>query len=296
MTEPIVGQFAHVVVALDGSDTAERALPVARALAEAGGSRLSLVTAAVHEDHIPTARRIQRKAAAALGRPVDTEVVVGQPAATPLLAFLERHHDAVVVMTTHARTAIGELLLGSVADEVVGRSPIPVVLVGPDVKLPEAGAAYHDVIVCVDGTPPSELLLPVAAAMHHELHMHPWLFEVVRPGDGHGARFDVFESAYVHRAADTLHQLGIEADWDTGHDRDTARAIVRFAEDRIDPVIAIATHGRHPRQRISDASVTVTVARAAPCPVLVLGPGFVRPTVEPASTRARSSREEVRHA
>ena len=268
--------FSKIVVALDGSPAAERALPVVGALATTTGAPITLVTVAVHDDHVSAAERVLRGATLQLDQASNCEVLVGLPVAKMLLGYLHPDPGAVVVMATHARTAVGDLLLGSVADEMVRRSPVPVVLVGPHAELPARGARYRELVACLDGRDDAKRLLPIVTRMQHNYGMHPWLFEVLTeaavpdltPGG------DVLETNYVHRMADELRRAGVEADWDVGHDDDRARAIVAFADIRAAPIVALATHGRDALERLRAASVTVTVARSASCPVLVIGPAF----------------------
>lgn len=271
---------SRIIVPLDGSDASARAIPVAAAFASQLNLPMTLMTVAVHEDHVPTAQQILHDAAAAFDREVERDVVVGDATGGQIVRYLEDAPSALAVMSTHARRAVGELFLGSVADEVVRRSAVPVVLVGPHAELPEGRARYRDLIVCVDGRPEAEHLLPLAAGLHRDMGLHPWLFQVVDP-DGVAAvdTGDVLEASYVHRLASHMDAPAGEIDYDVGHDRDRADAILRFADTRRSPLIAIATHGRHPLDRLSSASVTVAVARGAPCPVLVIGPAY-RPVVE----------------
>lgn len=267
--------FSKIVVPLDGSDASARALPVAVALSKTTTAPIVLVTVAVHDDHVAEAERVLRRAAEHLDQPSDRKVLVGLPAAKQLLDYLHPDRGAVVVMSTHARTAVGDLLLGSVADEVVRRSPVPVVLVGPHAPLPAKGSTYRDVVACVDGRHEAERLLPLVSLLGSKYSMHPWLFEVLIPdGLPATAEGDILETNYVHHLADELLLGGVEADWDVGHNADRADAIVEFAAFRDAPIIVLATHGRAALDRLRAASVTVTVARSASCPVLVVGPAF----------------------
>jgi nucleotide-binding universal stress UspA family protein len=50
-------------------------------------------------------------------------------AASGILAAIERHQPGFLVMGTHARTGISRLLQGSVAESVLQRSPVPVLVV-----------------------------------------------------------------------------------------------------------------------------------------------------------------------
>jgi nucleotide-binding universal stress UspA family protein len=59
--------------------------------------------------------------------PVETDVVEGVPK-TAILDYVDEGID-MVVMGTHGRTGLDHYLIGSVAEKVVRRSPVPVVTV-----------------------------------------------------------------------------------------------------------------------------------------------------------------------
>ena len=60
--------------------------------------------------------------------PVETAVVEGVPKAV-ILDYVEGEEMDMVVMGTHGRTGLDHYLIGSVAEKVVRRSPVPVVTV-----------------------------------------------------------------------------------------------------------------------------------------------------------------------
>ncbi|GGO00155.1 universal stress protein [Haloarcula pellucida] len=60
--------------------------------------------------------------------PVETAVVEGVPR-SEILAYVEDERSDLVVMGTHGRTGLDHYLIGSVAEKVVRRSPVPVVTV-----------------------------------------------------------------------------------------------------------------------------------------------------------------------
>lgn len=62
------------------------------------------------------------------GREVDTEIEEGYPAAV-IVSYAEEHGIDQIVMGSHGRTGVKRLLLGSVAEAVVRRSPVPVTVV-----------------------------------------------------------------------------------------------------------------------------------------------------------------------
>lgn len=66
--------------------------------------------------------------AAERGRKLETEVVTGKPARRIVAKVEDDPYDAIVI-GSHGREGLSRLLLGSVAEKVVRRSPIPVLVV-----------------------------------------------------------------------------------------------------------------------------------------------------------------------
>jgi len=60
--------------------------------------------------------------------PVETDIVEGVPK-TAILDYVDERGMDLVVMGTHGRTGLDHYLIGSVAEKVVRRSPVPVVTV-----------------------------------------------------------------------------------------------------------------------------------------------------------------------
>ena len=147
--------FDSVLVPLDGSDFAERALPVAEQLASRPGTILNLVqvvpapvagivsipvevgrsrgdTAYVPgklEDLVEVTNDYLTKTAAGLDKAAATnkDVLVG-PTAESLLQYVSEKRIDVVVMTSHGRGGFVRAALGSVTDRLVG-SNAPVLVV-----------------------------------------------------------------------------------------------------------------------------------------------------------------------
>ncbi len=127
--------FRTLVVPLDGSELAERALPYATALAATAGGKIVLVRVAlapvpatldgatwVQEQSAAIAEAEQYLAlvASKVGArvPVEMSVPYGRAAECILDSIVEYAADA-VVMATHGRTGLQHLLVGSVAEAVI---------------------------------------------------------------------------------------------------------------------------------------------------------------------------------
>lgn len=69
-----------------------------------------------------------RKRAEERGLTVETEVATGKGARV-IIKYAEEHGTDHIVMGSHGRSGISRVLLGSVAEKVVRRSPVPVTIV-----------------------------------------------------------------------------------------------------------------------------------------------------------------------
>ena len=133
-----------ILVPLDGSPLAEAALPRAVELAEGSGARLLLLRAA-HAAALPgvdateaqvraveeaeaylaeVAKRLTGTRVANL----ETSVWYG-PAAYAIVEGARLHKADLIVMTTHGRSGLRRLILGSVAESVLRGTTTPILLV-----------------------------------------------------------------------------------------------------------------------------------------------------------------------
>lgn len=137
----------NILVGIDGSEPANRALELAEDLSGQYGAALLLVTVLkpapavatelIAPPVVPTPaeiqnaqRDLQRRAGElrARGRTVDTQVEVGDPAST-LLAIADRRTADVVVAGRSGKGALARAILGSVTTRLLHTSDRPVLIV-----------------------------------------------------------------------------------------------------------------------------------------------------------------------
>jgi nucleotide-binding universal stress UspA family protein len=125
----------NILVALDGSGAATRALKEAIALARANGASIRLVHA--HEEpliygeiavYVPREKmaELQRRHSEDILRPA--EVLAG-PIGQTIAAHAERQGCDLIVMGRHGRSTVSDVLVGSVAMKVLHATRLPVLLV-----------------------------------------------------------------------------------------------------------------------------------------------------------------------
>jgi nucleotide-binding universal stress UspA family protein len=123
--------FERVLVPLDGSSAAEEALPVARRLATDLSAPIQLVRIASQTDdgvNRPDVELYLRSLIPRLdsGMPIRWEIGNGDPA-IELIARI-RGTD-LLVMTTHGEGGVRQWCIGSVAEKLVRRAPVPPLLI-----------------------------------------------------------------------------------------------------------------------------------------------------------------------
>ena len=133
-----------LLVPLDGSALAEAALPRAAEMARATGARLILLRAVqAHTfpgaDPIPAQVNAVRDAEAYLTEVAERMGVLGVreikrsvwygPAAAAIVEAAQFNHADLIVMTTHGRTGVGRLVMGSVAESVLRGTTAPILIV-----------------------------------------------------------------------------------------------------------------------------------------------------------------------
>ena len=261
--DPSTAPATELVVALDGGFFAERSLEAADALAAASGLPLRLVTVRPTPADLPSAESYLARVARRAPRVSDLTVEIDSDVATSLAAAAAG--GALVVMATHARRAVGEVLFGSVADEVLRAADRPVLLVGPNAGVPDP--TFSTIVLPEDGGPGGRRLRPHAQAWSEHLAAVAWVIQVVSiPADI--PRTDVLEAAHVKRVATSL---GRSAEWEVLRSADPAAQIVDFAADRRSGLIALSIPARHRVGPDVAGGVALQVVRHAPCPVLALG-------------------------
>jgi len=131
--------YRRIVVALDGSETAEQVLPHAEALAERFGAQLILLRAtpvagvppdALDADRRETDRYLTELShrLAAMGLQVHYQRLEGLP--TELIAQHARTQDAdLIALTSHGHGGARDTLFGHVAEAVILTAPCSLLIV-----------------------------------------------------------------------------------------------------------------------------------------------------------------------
>lgn len=172
--------------------------------------------------------------------------------------------DALWCVGSRGRTALGELLFGSVSADLVRDAEVPLVVVGRQAVTRPEGSVLA---VALDGSDMAETILPAAVALARSLGLGIRLLQV---GHAH-VPGDSADSAYLARLAEQLPHPE-RADYDTLQG-DADDELVDYVS-RTDDVamLAMATRGIPAGARISVPSTAMRVLRRSAVPILMLHP------------------------
>jgi nucleotide-binding universal stress UspA family protein len=273
---------SRLVVPLDGSPRAERALPHVRLVAERAGLPVVLL-GAISPSGRPEVGSVldylEARADALALDGVETRIV--ESPAAEAIANEAAQEGSLVWMATHGRGGLGQAVLGSVAEEVVRRSDHPVMLVGSHADSHERAVPDRLLVLCLDGSKQAEVMIDEGIAWARLLGLRIFVAEVFPPEPARPAvpGEPPPEAHYVRRVAERISAAGIAVDWDVLHDDHPADAIVRYADESDAAYVAMATHGRGGLARLTAGSVAMSVVHHSPCPVLVRRPHLLDASV-----------------
>jgi nucleotide-binding universal stress UspA family protein len=256
---------SEIVVPLDGSKLAERAVSVAGSLAARFGAKVVLLTTDWLEVRETALEYLQGVAATLSGVTVETVELGARDVAVAINSFTRTRPGSMICMTTHGRGGFRWALIGSVAEEVVQIAESPVLLVGRRCApwLP----ADLRVVMCHDGSADAGELVDVAAGFARAADAPLWIATVMHPLDVESAENprELFAPVVARLAGTRIESKTwlIRSPYPTG-------ALVDFAEEHSVSMLVMATHGRQGAARVFVGSVTMGVLNNAPCPVLTV--------------------------
>lgn len=206
---------------------------------------------------------------------VRTVVRQGDPAEEIQQAALELGAD-LLALTTHGRSGLRRVLMGSVAEELVRRGTLPVLLARPG--CPRPGFELRDILVPLDGTARSarilDLVKPLAAgrgSLVRLVHVVvPITISVPLAGVSTTAPSEVRDPRpELRELARPLKDAGIKVrvHVSSGY---AAAEILRVAREAGSDLIAMATSGRRGLARLFLGSVAEELLRDTDRPILLL--------------------------
>jgi nucleotide-binding universal stress UspA family protein len=292
---------AHLIVPLDGSRSAEAALPLASAIAARLKASVTLLhllerepPRTIHgEPHLHTAETAERYLAGLAssrfpeGLTVSFHVDTGEVAnvARGIAEHGSELHADMLVMCVHGRRGVSEALFGSLAQKSLALGRVPVLMVRPSWTGP---FACRSILVPLDGKPSHVPALDSAAELARAFGARLDLLTVVptfgslRDGNWAASRLLPGTAARVlemseSQARDYLAARAAEATVAAGSAAaarvlrgDPTRRILKSARSLRSDLVVLATHGKAGAGAFWAGSVGSRVCAASLCPVLLV--------------------------
>jgi nucleotide-binding universal stress UspA family protein len=297
--------FTKMLIPLDGSRTAEKVLPYARAL---GGvlkipvELLAVVDIGEMATHITASKArfldtmvqdaerssldyLKGVAAKATGVNIKCNVEKGRPEEV-VIEKAAADKNTLIAMATHGRSGLNRWMLGSVTEKVLRGCENPLLLVRASEEInAEEKIQIKSVIVPLDGSELAERALPPVVALAKAMNLEVVLFRaysipysVYSGTDGYTAiDFEELLAGVKDEAVEYLEKKTAELKKDglakvsyVAKEGFSADEIIALGRATADNLIAMCSHGRSGVKRWVLGSVTETVVRHSGEPVLVV--------------------------
>ena len=300
--------FKRILVPLDGSATAERALPIALRLARVINGTIVLLrvvntnwpSQTTLTQQLPAAARFEAEKylheLVKSGRfpqvSIETLVSFGIEAPT-ILSTITTHQIDLVVISGCEYSNINRWVVGSVVDKVAWHAEVPVMLLHHDeVALadPHLGPPRMlRILVPLNGSvdaevalnPAAELIASLASPLSGTIHMmrvikHGTSDEEVHLQQANDYLQHTLERIRKGELAPAVTQYKITTTWSVTVDTDVTHSIITTVEKAIDmggyDIIAITTHGLASLSRWIRGGTTESVYRHVRQPLLIVQP------------------------
>jgi nucleotide-binding universal stress UspA family protein len=294
--------YEKIVIPLDGSELAERALDYVTGLAVASPVQVTLLHVCTPDqsesgssrfwtyllEHAAQVLRSRLEEAASEGSTVDSTVLFGHPA-EEILTYAEKNKVGLIAMTTHGRSGVRRFAMGSVAARVARHSAVPVLLARSDAPQETISSKWPEkrVLVLLDGSERAEQVLPhvtdhakIGGAEVVLLRvLEPLSSPAFYPPDMPGNWEELAEQMMAHLEEECvgyfaglkrrLRNAGIRVTSETLEGNTWDEILGYIEKDGID-LVALTSHGRSSIARWAVGSVAETLIRKCPVPLLLV--------------------------
>lgn len=292
-----------ILVPLDGSSFAERALPLALTLSEKTRAevRLAMVNEplnvapgpwadaflATHSDYIKTMTESAEERVGPASR-VSAALLEGH-VAEALCAEADAFGADMIVMSTHGHGGFTRMWLGSVADAVLRHSSVPVLLVRQDEDRTddiEAIGSIQHIVVPLDGSALGETAIEPALELGglfdasytllrtiaYPVMISPYMPDTVQDNTTLLDQLDHEARAYLDTVRARIDDGSRRVNTKVVISRGPAAGVLEYVETSGADFVVMASHNRHGVARMALGSIADKVMRGSHTPVLIIHP------------------------
>ena len=289
-------KYQKILVPLDGSDLAEKALPYTKTIAKLKNSEVILFAVSItasggrRDRLLKSYLEVNAKGLESQGIKVSTTVTYGN-VAEDIIEYADKNNIDLIIISTHGYSGIKRWMLGSVTQKVLYGTGTPVLLIKS--KSPEISKLeFKKILLPVDGSPFSETIFPYIEELTRDTNAEVILLEVSEPPivPSYGTRpinptwekyRDSIWTELQQQASEYLEEMKsdlVKRGWKIksqivkGEVGEVAQSIMQVAEKEKIDLVVIATHGRTGVSRWVYGSVANRIVEESLQPVLLIRP------------------------
>jgi nucleotide-binding universal stress UspA family protein len=287
----------RVVVPLDGSVTAEIALPYAQEMIGRRDAELTLLFVKEAQDYrseniiqsyldslvkkSTEAALVYSKGNAQPTFKIQTKILTGVPA-EQILNFVESLEGGRIIMASHGQSGVGtRWTLGSVADKVARATTKPITLIRADREKPamRAKSLLNTILVPLDGSKRAEITLPYVKESAKLVNAEVIFLQVLQIQLVTYKMIEVpvpeeikkIAREYLEGLVRDFKKEGINARYEIWETRgDVAGEIVEYTEKKLVDLVVMSTHGHTGPARWIMGSVSNKVLRQGNAPLMLI--------------------------
>jgi len=282
--------YEKILVPLDGSELAEKAIPYAEELAIKSSSEVILLTVCMTNEFMerPMRAYLEKRAEEFLSLGIKTSsFIVHGDAASEILDFAQKNNIGLITLSSHGRAGVSYWAFGNIANKVLQISHIPILLI----RSKESEAVDKElkkILILLDGSQFAESVIPYVEGMVKESD-EIILLRVIKPINiphvndlkpslDHKqyekdlmAKVENEVKDYLHKQESSLRDKGLNVSSVSLYGK-PAQTILQYTEDNPVDLIAMSTHGYSGITKWTFGSVASIVLESSSKPILLIRP------------------------
>lgn len=272
-------EIRHIMVPVDEWELAGSIVKFAEVIAQAFSAKVSLLHVAPDLSQLPDDQRLpalaeQEKLSSDFKSrsSMDVNLRMGDPASEIVKYALLEHAD-LIAMPTHGRQGIDRLVKGSVTEDVLRHSPVPLLISNETERV----AASHSldrirrILLPVYTPAAAQPIIPLLVNLAKRMDSEVVLYHDNRGVNDVGTQLEPQEAAKaIEHCSERLTSEGVRHSIIQATSEPVAVDILNKVRELSIDLVAMTTHGRSGLMRGMFGSVTEAVLRNSPSPLLAV--------------------------
>lgn len=296
--------YKKVLVPLNGSELAEKALPYAKSIARLKKSQLILFAVSLpifvdRRDRLFSSYlEVSAKELNAEGIKTTTATSYGN-VAEEIVKYANNNKIDLIIMATHGYSKAKQWMFGSITQKVLYGTEIPVLLIKS--KSPETSGEFNKILLTVDGSSFSESTFPYVGELAKKTNKEILLLHICEPPivPSYGSRpinptwkkyrddmwseMEKVSTTYLEKTTAALRKKGFKVNprvvkAQTG---EVVKTIMQVSKEENVDMVVIATQGRTGVSRRVYGSVANRIVEELSQPILLIRPTTSSPPTHP---------------